>query len=160
MIMAVRGVDLRLAGPRFWAFPAAMTPTSRPRQLPRPRCFARFCLLAHLGIFGGAFVGFAIISEWRAGAIDRIMVTPAARSALTSPCREAEGRGGANPAMGDLWRCSVAGAVWTFRPVWQRHLSPASIMRTHPANALPLAPAGQLAAIQSAIDSAMPVLTY
>ena len=39
-------------------------------------------LLVQLGIFGGAFVGFAIISEWREGVIDRMMVTPAARSTL------------------------------------------------------------------------------
>jgi ABC-2 type transport system permease protein len=39
-------------------------------------------LLVQLGIFGGAFVGFAIISEWREGVIDRMMVTPAARSSL------------------------------------------------------------------------------
>lgn len=39
-------------------------------------------LLVQLGIFGGAFVGFAIINEWRSGVIDRQMVTPAVRSAL------------------------------------------------------------------------------
>lgn len=39
-------------------------------------------LLVQLGIFGGAFVGFAIISEWRDGVIDRMMVAPVARSAL------------------------------------------------------------------------------
>ena len=39
-------------------------------------------LLVQLGIFGGVFVGFAIISEWREGVIDRMMVTPAARSTL------------------------------------------------------------------------------
>lgn len=39
-------------------------------------------LLVQLGIFGGLFVGFSIIAEWRAGVIDRQMVTPAARNAL------------------------------------------------------------------------------
>ena len=39
-------------------------------------------LLVQLGIFGGAFVGFGIIAEWRSGVIDREMVTPASRVAL------------------------------------------------------------------------------
>jgi ABC-2 type transport system permease protein len=39
-------------------------------------------LLVQLGIFGGAFVGFAIISEWREGVIDRMMVTPTSRATL------------------------------------------------------------------------------
>ncbi|MBU1174517.1 MAG: ABC transporter permease [Alphaproteobacteria bacterium] len=39
-------------------------------------------LLVQLGIFGGAFVGFAIIYEWRSGVIDRQMVSPASRAAL------------------------------------------------------------------------------
>lgn len=39
-------------------------------------------LLVQLGIFGGLFVGFGIIAEWRAGVIDRMMVTPANRTAL------------------------------------------------------------------------------
>lgn len=39
-------------------------------------------LLVQLGIFGGLFVGFGIIAEWRAGVIDRQMVTPASRVAL------------------------------------------------------------------------------
>jgi ABC-2 type transport system permease protein len=39
-------------------------------------------ILVQLGVFGGAFVGFGIISEWRSGVIDRMMVTPASRSAL------------------------------------------------------------------------------
>jgi ABC-2 type transport system permease protein len=39
-------------------------------------------LLVQLGIFGVAFVGFSIIHEWRSGVIDRMMVTPASRSAL------------------------------------------------------------------------------
>lgn len=39
-------------------------------------------LLVQLGIFGGAFVGFGIIAEWRSGVIDREMVTPASRIAL------------------------------------------------------------------------------
>lgn len=39
-------------------------------------------LLVQLGIFGGAFVGFSIIYEWRSGVIDRQMVSPASRTAL------------------------------------------------------------------------------
>jgi ABC-2 type transport system permease protein len=39
-------------------------------------------LLVQLGIFGGLFVGFGIIAEWRAGVLDRQMVTPASRVAL------------------------------------------------------------------------------
>lgn len=39
-------------------------------------------LLVQLGIFGGSFVGFAIITEWRSGVIDRQMVTPASRASL------------------------------------------------------------------------------
>jgi ABC-2 type transport system permease protein len=39
-------------------------------------------LLVQLGIFGGLFVGFGIIAEWRSGVIDRMLVTPASRAAL------------------------------------------------------------------------------
>src|SRR3979409_590574 len=39
-------------------------------------------LLVQLGIFGGLFVGFGIIADWRAGVIDGQMVTPANRVAL------------------------------------------------------------------------------
>lgn len=39
-------------------------------------------LLVQLGIFGGLFVGFGLIAEWRAGVIERQMVTPASRIAL------------------------------------------------------------------------------
>ena len=39
-------------------------------------------LLVQLGIFGGLFVGFGIIAEWRSGVIDRQMVTPASRTAI------------------------------------------------------------------------------
>ncbi|RUT31184.1 ABC transporter permease [Arsenicitalea aurantiaca] len=39
-------------------------------------------LLVQLGIFGGLFVGFGIIAEWRTGVIDRMLVTPASRTAL------------------------------------------------------------------------------
>ncbi len=39
-------------------------------------------LLVQLGIFGGLFVGFGIIAEWRSGVIDRQLVTPAARSSI------------------------------------------------------------------------------
>ena len=33
-------------------------------------------LLVQLGIFGGLFVGFGIIAEWRSGVIERQLVTP------------------------------------------------------------------------------------
>ncbi len=39
-------------------------------------------ILVQLGIFGGAFVGFGIIAEWRSGVIERELVTPASRIAL------------------------------------------------------------------------------
>lgn len=39
-------------------------------------------LLVQLGIFGGAFVGFAIVAEWRSGVIERMLVSPASRWAL------------------------------------------------------------------------------
>src|SRR5215468_883945 len=39
-------------------------------------------LLIQLALFGSTFVGFAIISEWRAGVIERYRVTPVSRLAL------------------------------------------------------------------------------
>jgi ABC-2 type transport system permease protein len=39
-------------------------------------------LLVQLGIFGGLFVGFGIIAEWRSGVIDRQLVSPASRIAI------------------------------------------------------------------------------
>ena len=39
-------------------------------------------LLVQLGIFGGLFVGFGFIAEWRSGVIDRQMVSPASRAAI------------------------------------------------------------------------------
>ncbi len=39
-------------------------------------------LLVQLGIFGAFFVGFGIIAEWREGVIERMMATPARRTAL------------------------------------------------------------------------------
>ena len=39
-------------------------------------------LLVQLGIFGGLFVGFGIIAEWRSGVIERQLVTPASRTAI------------------------------------------------------------------------------
>src|SRR5262245_65551178 len=39
-------------------------------------------LLIQLALFGSTFVGFAIISEWRAGIIERYRVTPISRGAL------------------------------------------------------------------------------
>jgi ABC-2 type transport system permease protein len=39
-------------------------------------------LLIQLAMFGSTFVGFAIISEWRAGIIERYRVTPISRVAL------------------------------------------------------------------------------
>jgi len=41
-------------------------------------------LLIQLALFGSSFVGFAIISEWRAGVIERFRVTPVSRLALLS----------------------------------------------------------------------------
>jgi ABC-2 type transport system permease protein len=39
-------------------------------------------LLVQLGIFGSAFVGFALIAEHRAGVLERMRVSPASRAAL------------------------------------------------------------------------------
>jgi len=39
-------------------------------------------LLIQLGLFGATFVGFAIISDWRAGVVERFRVTPVSRLAL------------------------------------------------------------------------------
>jgi ABC-2 type transport system permease protein len=39
-------------------------------------------LLIQLGLFGSTFVGFAIISDWRAGVIERFRVTPVNRMAI------------------------------------------------------------------------------
>jgi len=39
-------------------------------------------LLVQLGLFGGLFVGFAILAEFRAGVIERMRVTPVSRVAL------------------------------------------------------------------------------
>jgi ABC-2 type transport system permease protein len=39
-------------------------------------------LLVQLGIFGAAFVGFGLVAEMRAGVVERMRVTPAARLAL------------------------------------------------------------------------------
>jgi ABC-2 type transport system permease protein len=39
-------------------------------------------LLIQLALFGATFVGFAIISEWRAGVIERYRVTPVSRLAI------------------------------------------------------------------------------
>lgn len=41
-------------------------------------------LLIQMGIFGGLFVGFGIIAEWRSGVIDRMLVTPASRASLVA----------------------------------------------------------------------------
>jgi ABC-2 type transport system permease protein len=41
-------------------------------------------LLVQLGLFGAAFVGFGLISEYRAGVIERQRVSPASRVALLS----------------------------------------------------------------------------
>ena len=41
-------------------------------------------LLIQLGLFGSTFVGFAIISDWRAGIIERFRVTPVTRLAILS----------------------------------------------------------------------------
>src|SRR5450755_1496893 len=39
-------------------------------------------LLIQLGLFGAAFVGFTIISDWRSGVIERLRVTPVSRLAI------------------------------------------------------------------------------
>jgi ABC-2 type transport system permease protein len=39
-------------------------------------------LLVQLGVFGAAFSGFGLIAEWRAGVVERMRVTPAARGSL------------------------------------------------------------------------------
>ena len=39
-------------------------------------------LLIQLALFGSTFVGFAIISDWRAGMIERYRVTPVSRVAI------------------------------------------------------------------------------
>ncbi len=39
-------------------------------------------LLIQLGLFGSTFVGFAIISDWRAGVIERFRVTPVSRLSI------------------------------------------------------------------------------
>jgi ABC-2 type transport system permease protein len=39
-------------------------------------------LLIQLGLFGAAFVGFAIIADWRYGVIERMRVTPVSRLAI------------------------------------------------------------------------------
>lgn len=39
-------------------------------------------LLVQMGMFGGLFVGFGIIAEYRSGVIERMRVTPASRTAL------------------------------------------------------------------------------
>ncbi|HTU06456.1 MAG TPA: ABC transporter permease, partial [Trebonia sp.] len=39
-------------------------------------------LLIQLALFGSTFVGFAIISEWRAGVIERFRVTPVSRLSI------------------------------------------------------------------------------
>jgi ABC-2 type transport system permease protein len=41
-------------------------------------------LLIQLALFGSTFVGFAIISDWRAGVIERFRVTPVSRLAIMS----------------------------------------------------------------------------
>ncbi len=41
-------------------------------------------LLIQLGLFGSTFVGFAIISDWRGGVIERFRVTPVSRLAVMS----------------------------------------------------------------------------
>ncbi|MCF6303599.1 MAG: ABC transporter permease [Devosiaceae bacterium] len=57
-------------------------------------------LLVQLGIFGAAFVGFGIIAEWRAGVIERMLVTPVHRTALLT-----------GMVMRDVIVVSVQGAV-------------------------------------------------
>ena len=39
-------------------------------------------VLVQLALFGGSFVGFTVIAEWRAGIVERLRVTPVSRLAL------------------------------------------------------------------------------
>jgi ABC-2 type transport system permease protein len=39
-------------------------------------------VLVQLGLFGAAFVGFSIITEWRGGVLDRLRVTPVSRLSM------------------------------------------------------------------------------
>jgi ABC-2 type transport system permease protein len=39
-------------------------------------------LMVQLGLFGAAFVGFSVITDWRSGVIERMRVTPVTRTAL------------------------------------------------------------------------------
>jgi ABC-2 type transport system permease protein len=39
-------------------------------------------LMVQLGLFGAAFVGFSVITDWRSGVIERMRVTPVVRTAL------------------------------------------------------------------------------
>ena len=64
-------------------FIAHSLPTS-----PMAGCFLDYCSSRILSgrpplhKFGGLFVGFGIIAEWRSGVIDRQLVTPAARTSI------------------------------------------------------------------------------
>lgn len=53
-------------------------------DVPPSNAYAFFVpgLLVQLGLFGAAFVGFAIIADWRAGVVERMRVTPASRLSL------------------------------------------------------------------------------
>src|ERR1700757_1999909 len=54
-------------------------------------------LLIQLALFGSTFVGFAIISDWRSGVIERYRVTPVNR--LPPPARPGAGGGGGPGAL-------------------------------------------------------------
>jgi ABC-2 type transport system permease protein len=68
---------LALFGPLLTRLPAATLGT-------RGDAYKFFVpgLLIQLGLFGSTFVGFAIISDWRAGVIERFRVTPVSRLAI------------------------------------------------------------------------------
>jgi ABC-2 type transport system permease protein len=58
----------------------ALTRCARPRPQPRPSTAPH----GESSLFGAAFVGFTIISDWRYGVIERLRVTPASRLSILS----------------------------------------------------------------------------
>src|SRR6201995_718008 len=70
---------LALFGPLLTRLPAStLGPTGNAYQFFVPG------VLIQLGLFGSTFVGFAIISDWRSGVIERFRVTPVNRLAIMS----------------------------------------------------------------------------
>ncbi|HVT68787.1 MAG TPA: ABC transporter permease [Trebonia sp.] len=74
---------LALFGPLLTKLPAGML-AAGPGKGGTAEAYQFFVpgLLIQLALFGSTFVGFAIISEWRAGIIERYRVTPVSRVAL------------------------------------------------------------------------------